>query len=223
MNDIEKQLRQKIGDTTASEQRIRQRVMTKRKQKHRRIWWVAPIVIAIMCIAFMTLHRPTPQTATIVETKTMNEEKTGATKTVTVDFYDRLMTYLNDGKETTLYFTPSQLFEGDYITTKCGAAFCELAMGLQQDTTDYVATFGEATLIDEQLSPDSKLILLLLQTEEGYRLAFIDRTFELDPPEVKKTYEQLASVQWKTPTRIVLTFQDGRKKLLHIQRYDLKE
>lgn len=226
MNEIEKQLRAKIGDTTAAERRIQQRVL-KRERPHKksfRIWWTVPIIVlgALLLITINMQQEPATN-ETVVQTKTMTNLETGETKHVTENFYDELLTYANDGKETALYFTPSAHFEGFYVTTKCGEPFCDLVMGMQQTYTDHLVAYGKAAVVDEQLSPDKKLLLTMLHTNEGQRLVFIDVSFLNEPPEMNELFHELVSATWQSNTKLLLQFKDGHTKTITIQRNDVKE
>lgn len=225
MNEIEKQLRAKIGDTTAAERRIQQRVLQREKshKKSFRIWWAVPLVV-LGALLFVTINmqKDTAMNETVVQTKTMTNLETGETKQVTENFYDELLQYANNGKETALYFTPSAYFDGFYVTTKCGEPFCELVMGMQQTYTDHLAAYGKAAVVDEQLSPDKKLLLTMLNTNEGQRLVFIDVRFLNEPPEMNEMFHDLVAATWQSNTKLLLQFKDGHTKTVTIPRNDVK-
>lgn len=144
MNELERQLHQKIGDTTVHEERIKKRLHEKmHKKRQKKMYWLVPVVVIILLIISLRLQATPPfksaDSPAVIEQSFITHAQTGEQLAISTELYDLLIRFLAEGKEVPLRYTPSAYVkQGYYVTADCKETFCGMSFIVTSGDADYL-------------------------------------------------------------------------------------
>ena len=223
MNNIREKLQQKMGDTSKQEQRVQVRVKKRlAKKKWLDFKWVGSVASLAACllIIFFILPNHKPQKQGAVEIGgVMFDEKTGHEKTISDLLYDEVLASLGVTKEEKLFYTPARYTDYTYVTTHCQTTNCRILALRDNVKTGVIYNLGSGTIKIEALSPDKKMVALVLRTKKQDTLRFMYTNDITDHPEIPGYFPQIKKVKWLSNAKIQLTLNSGKKEIITIPRY----
>lgn len=223
MNTIRKKLQQKIGDTTQQQQRVEFRVKQRlMKKKQFNFKWLGSIAIGAvgLVILFLILPNQNSQQQTAVEIGgVMFDEKTSQEKPISDLLYEEVQTALHVTKKEKLFYTAARYTDYDYVTTHCKTGDCRILALQDNGKSGAIYNLGKGHIEAEILSPDEKIVLLVLHTKKQDTLRFMYTNTIHDHPEVSKYFPKIKTAKWLSNEKIQLTFLSGQMKIITIPRY----
>lgn len=222
MNELERQLQQKIGDTTVHEKRIKNGLHAKlQKKKRKSVYWLVPVVAIALLIISLRLQATHPlksaDSPAVIEQAFITHAQTGEQLAISNDLYELLIRFLADEKEVPLRYTPSDYIQdGYYVTADCKETFCGTSFIVTSGDADYFSSFEKGRLLEEQLSPDKKTVMAIIENEDGKRLKFINNTKNERHSQTNKQVKNLRTATWISPTKVRLYFNDKRTKVIKL-------
>lgn len=224
MNELERQLYQKIGDTTVHEERIKKRLHEKmHKKRQKKMYWLVPVVVITLLIISLRLQATPPfksaDSPAVIEQSFITHAQTGEQLAISTELHDLLIRFLAEGKEAPLRYTPSDYIQdGYYVTADCKETFCGMSFIVTSGDADYLSSFEKGRLLEEQLSPDKKNVMAIIENEDGKRLNFINNTKNEQHYQTNKQVKNLRTAAWISPTKIRLYFNDKRTKVIELPK-----
>ncbi|QFF99291.1 hypothetical protein PB01_10895 [Psychrobacillus glaciei] len=235
MNEIKRQLKMKIGDTTQQQrnvvQKIRQHSIQSKKSNSLVPAIVGIVVLAATLIFVFSVIREksgfNTSSASLPDSITMINSSSG--EIVELDYveYSGFLDYIienNYGKQedvlSTLKYTPiSNKFSSSYLVTfDCGKTVCASAYLTLESKTSTIAPLGEGIVTSEiTYSPNQENVMFLLSNSEKtkQRIVIINLGFsgESRIPSLHHKYFSnynlpITNVQWLTDNKIKVTVAD---------------
>lgn len=222
MNELERQLHQKIGDTAVHEERIKKGLHEKlQKKRKKRVYWLVPVVVIALLIISLRLQATPPlksaDSPAVIEQSFITDAQTGEQLEISTELHDLLIRFLAEGKAVPLRYTPSvYIKQGYYVTADCKEAYCSTSFIVTAGDEDYLSSFEKGRLVEEQLSPDKRTVMAIMEDEDGKRLKFINNTKNEQHYQTNKQVKNLRTAAWISPTKVRIYFNDKRTKVIEL-------
>lgn len=228
MNTIREKLKQKMGDTSKQEQRIQLHVEQRlAKPKQTNFKWLGSAIIIVACLLsiFLLLPNQKPHQNAVQQPDSveiggvMVDEKTGHEKNISDLLYDEVRALLDITKKEKLFYTPARYTNYNYVTTHCQATDCRILALQDNGTAGAIYNLGKGTIKAEVLSPDKKVVALVLHTKKQDTLHFMYTNNITDHPEASEHFPKIKTTKWLSNEKVQVTFHSGKTKIVTITRY----